>query len=74
MQHYVLALSRQTDGGGTLEPLSAFMTNAAGSQIVNTTGPIRQIVHGEDKYPRRYFVIAPGTMTNLGAAVQVQAP
>ncbi|HEY2473836.1 MAG TPA: YncE family protein [Candidatus Cybelea sp.] len=74
MQHYVLALSRRSDGGGTLEPLSAFTTNAAGSQIVNTTGPIRQVVHGEENYPRRYFVIAPGTMGNFGAAVQVQAP
>ena len=43
-QKYVLALSEQADGGGTLQPLAAFMTNAAGSAIVNAAGPIRQIV------------------------------
>ncbi len=73
-QPYVLALSPQPDGGGTLEPLAAFMTNAAGSQIVNANGPIRQVVRGEAQYPRRYFVIAPGTMDRFGSPVQVQAP
>src|SRR5262245_34558067 len=32
---------------GPLEPLSNFMTNPAGSAIVNAVRPIRQIVHGE---------------------------
>ena len=32
----------------------------------------RQVVHGEDKIPRRYLVILPGTPDNHGAAVQVQ--
>jgi YVTN family beta-propeller protein len=73
-QPYVLALSRQPDGVGTLEPLAAFMTNAAGSQIVNATGPIRQVVRGDAQYPRRYFVIAPGTMSTFGSPVQVQGP
>jgi YVTN family beta-propeller protein len=71
---YVLALSRQPDGGGTLEPIAAFMTNAAGSQIVNVTGPIRQIVRGEAQYARRYFVIAAGTMNSHGSPLQVQSP
>jgi YVTN family beta-propeller protein len=74
MQPYVLALSRRADGGGVLEPLSAFMTNPAGSAIVNTNGPIRQIVRGQDQYTRRYLVIAPGTMSKFGNVVQVQAP
>lgn len=68
-QSYVLALSRRPDGGGALEPLAAFMTNPAGSQIVNATGPIRQIVRAEDQYTRRYFVIAPATMSATGVPV-----
>jgi len=73
-RQYVLALSRQPDGGGTMEPLSAFTTNAAGSQVVNATGPIRQVVRGEVEYPRRSFVIAPATVSHFGIPVQVQAP
>jgi hypothetical protein len=40
--------------------------------MINAIGPIRQIVRGEDKIPRRYLVIAPGTVANFGEAVQVQ--
>jgi YVTN family beta-propeller protein len=69
---YVLALANQSSGGGALEPLQAFMTNPAGSAIVNTLGPIRQIVQGADQMSRRYLVIVPGTADNHGAAVQVQ--
>jgi YVTN family beta-propeller protein len=71
---YVLALSQRPDGGGVLEPLAAFSTNPAGSAIVDAIGPIRQIVHGEDKVQRRYLVIAPGNADKHGAAVQVQVP
>jgi YVTN family beta-propeller protein len=71
-QPYVLALARELDGKGPLEPLSAFMTNPAGSAIVNATGPIRQIVHGEDKTPRRYLVIAQGRADSPGPIAQVQ--
>ena len=39
---------------------------------VNTIGPIRQLVRGEDKAPRRYLVILPGTADNHGVPVQVQ--
>jgi hypothetical protein len=70
---YVLALAADPEGRGALEPLAAFTTNAAGSAIVNALGPIRQIVHGEEKAPRRYLVIAPGTAANPGTPVQVQA-
>jgi hypothetical protein len=48
------------------------MTNPAGAAIVNAIGPIRQVVRGEDKIPRRYLVILPGTPDNHGAAAQVQ--
>src|SRR6185369_6573055 len=69
---HVLALATQPDGGGALQPLAAFMTNPAGSAIVNAVGPIRQIVQGEDQIQRRYLVIAPGTAEQQGSAVQIQ--
>jgi YVTN family beta-propeller protein len=69
---YLLALSSEPAGTGVLEPLQGFMTNPAGAVIVNAIGPIRQLVRGEDKNPRRYLVILPGTANNHGAAVQVQ--
>jgi YVTN family beta-propeller protein len=69
---YVLALATEPSGGGALEPLQGFMTNPAGSAIVNTIGPIRQLVQGRDQNPRRYLVIVPGTANDHGAAVQVQ--
>ncbi|MFG1350232.1 YncE family protein [Xanthobacter autotrophicus] len=69
---YVLALASQPDGKGALEPLSAFMTNPAGSAIVNATGPIRQIVQSNAKAQRRYLVIAEGTSSQPGAVVQSQ--
>jgi YVTN family beta-propeller protein len=69
---YVLGLSSQADGGGTLEPLASFMTNPAGSAIVNAIGPIRQIVQGDASTPRRYLVIVPGTPSEPGKPVQVQ--
>ena len=72
-QSYVLALVTQPDGSGSVEPLAAFMTNPAGSQIVNAVGPIRQIVQNTDKAQRRYLVIITGTADKLGAPVQVQS-
>jgi YVTN family beta-propeller protein len=71
---YVLALSSDPDGEGTLEPLSAFMTNPAGSAIVNAVGPIRQILQSDAKPERRYLVIAKGTAATPGAVVQIQIP
>lgn len=73
MQPYVLALATRPDGGGSLEPLAAFMTNPAGSAVVNAVGPIRQIVQSAERAQRRYLVIVPGTVGKLGAPVQVQA-
>jgi YVTN family beta-propeller protein len=69
---YVLALASEPDGKGKLEVIAAFMTNPAGSAIVNTTGSIRQIVQGEQQIPRRYLVIAEGRPDRPGAVVQVQ--
>jgi len=69
---YVLALSAEASGGGTLQPLAAFMTNPAGAAVVNAIGPIRQMVQGDAGPARRWLVIAPGTAAAPGGAVQVQ--
>jgi len=71
-QPYVLALKQGRGDEGPLEPLAAFMTNPAGSAIVNATGAIRQVVRGEDKIQRRYLVIAQGHADTPGSIVQVQ--
>ncbi len=71
---YVLSLSNHPDGRGPLEPLAAFMTNPAGSAIVNATGPIRQIVRSAAKAERRYLVVAEGTPKQPGRVVQRQVP
>ena len=69
---YLLALASEPDGKGKLDVIAAFMTNPAGSAIVNTTGPIRQIVQGEQQIPRRYLVIVEGRPEKPGTVVQVQ--
>ncbi|PZW45112.1 YVTN family beta-propeller protein [Humitalea rosea] len=68
---YLLALSSRRDGSGALEPLATFMTNPAGAAIVNTVGPIRQLL-GSGEAPRRYLVVAAGGTGGPGAPVQVQ--
>jgi hypothetical protein len=70
---YLLALPTEPSGSGVLEPLQGFMTNPAGAAIVNAIGPIRQVMRGEDKIPRRYLVIVPGTPDHHGVPVQVQS-
>ena len=71
---YQLVLSANPDGSGTAEPLASFTTNAAGSAVVNATGPIRQIVQGEALAARRYLAIREGAPNVPGAIVQVQQP
>lgn len=72
-QPYVLALADKPDGSGTLQPLANFMTNPAGSAIVNAIGPIRQVVGaGVVEAQRRYLVIAPRVGDKPGEPVQVQ--
>jgi YVTN family beta-propeller protein len=72
-QAYTLALADKADGSGKLEPLSMFMTNPAGSAIVNTIGPIRQIVQSNAPEQRRYLVVMAGKPDQLGEVRQVQA-
>jgi YVTN family beta-propeller protein len=71
-QKYVLALADKSDGSGTLQPLASFMTNPAGSAIVNATGPIRQIVQNAAATERRYLVIAPGDAAAFTEPVQIE--
>jgi YVTN family beta-propeller protein len=73
-QSYVLALAAQPDGGGKLEPVASFMTNPAGAAIVNSVGPIRQVVEVSTPESRRYLVIAPGSAEQTGRPVQLQMP
>jgi YVTN family beta-propeller protein len=70
---YVLGLSEKPDGSGPIEALVAFKTNPAGAAIVDTIGPIRQIVAGSHSTAPRYMVVAPRLANDLGAAVQVQS-
>ena len=71
---YVLALAEHPNGTGDLQPLTNFMTNPAGSAIVNALGPIRQVVQSDVKAQKRYLVIASATATGLGAPVQIERP
>lgn len=71
-QKYVLALAERGDGSGPLQPLAAFMTNPAGSAIVNAAGPIRQIVGQSAVAGKRYLVIASGDAAGPGEAVQIE--
>ncbi|MCY1666286.1 YncE family protein [Rhizobium sp. SL86] len=70
---YVLALSEQPDGSGDLQGLAAFMTNPAGSAIVNAVGPIRQVVEAKHVDEKRYLVVATSVGGKPGEIVQVQA-
>ena len=70
---YVLALSDKPDGSGALEGLSSFMTNAAGAQVVQAVGPIRQIVDAKHSAAKRYLVIATSIDGKPGEVLQVQS-
>ncbi|KXU84606.1 hypothetical protein CR51_41380 [Caballeronia megalochromosomata] len=74
---YVLGLADNPDGTGDLQVLANFMSNPAGSAIVNALGQIRQLItpgmgYAADK--RRYLVVAPQESGKPGAPVQVQSP
>jgi YVTN family beta-propeller protein len=69
---YFLALSDNHNGTGPLQGLSKFMTNPAGSAIVNAVGPIRQIVEAKHKSERRYLVITTAADGKPQTVVQVQ--
>jgi YVTN family beta-propeller protein len=72
-QPFMLALARNREGSGALEPLAKFMTNLAGSAIVNAVGPIRQLVVKPDTPAERRFLVIVSTGQGASAApVQVQ--
>jgi YVTN family beta-propeller protein len=70
---YVLALGSKPDGSGSLQVLSEFRTNPAGGAIVNSIGPIRQIVENPSASEKRYLVIAEGSAIQPGVVAQVEA-
>lgn len=74
-QTYVLALAPTATGAGELEPIAEFRTNPAGAAVINTAGPIRQIVRAENPALRRWLVIAEtdGAGSPPTKIVQVQA-
>jgi len=58
------------DPDDSFQPLSTFITNAAGAQIVESIGPLRQVVAGTPRREdRRFLVIVPAGETQ---PVQVQ--
>ena len=69
---YVLALAAHADGSGEIQSLAAFTSNAAGAAIVDTTGPIRQLIQSQVEGARRYLVLAAGSVDHIGKLVQVQ--
>jgi YVTN family beta-propeller protein len=69
---YVLALSPNPDGAGTLEPIARFKTNPAGAAIVTAVGPLRRVVAADTPEVRRYLVIAPLVNGKPATPVQVQ--
>ena len=69
---FVLGLSSSPDGKGPIQPLAKFMTNPAGSAIVNAIGPLRQLVSDAGPDQRRFLVIASGDPVAPGPVVQVQ--
>jgi YVTN family beta-propeller protein len=75
-QPYVLGLADNPDGTGSVQVLANFMSNPAGSAIVNALGQIRELVTpgmstAADK--RRYLVVAPLVAGKSGAPIQVQS-
>jgi len=71
--NYVLGLARGTDGSGPFEALADFKSNAAGAAIVNSIGPIRQIVEPQAKASRRYLVIRAGSANAPRQLIQIHA-
>jgi YVTN family beta-propeller protein len=73
-KRYVLALTTNPDGTGTIEPIAQFMTNPAGAQIVNAVGPIRQIVDPATpaRDERRYLAVMTLENGKPGQALQLQ--
>jgi YVTN family beta-propeller protein len=70
---YVFGLARNADGSGPIDALAEFKANAAGAGIVNSIGPIRQIVEPQANTPRRYLVIRAGSASAPAQLMQVQA-
>jgi hypothetical protein len=74
-QNYILALATHRNGTDTIQALRQFTANPADSAVVNTIGPIREVVQTQTKAPRRYLVIFRADAGNAtGAPLQIQTP
>jgi YVTN family beta-propeller protein len=73
---YALALTSNADGTGEIEPIARFMTNPAGAAVVNTVGPIRQIVDPAKQTGdrRRYLTVMSVEPDKPSRPVQLQKP
>lgn len=72
-QKYELVLVEHRDSPyGEIQPLETFQTNPAGAAIVNTLGPIKQVVTGDSAIQRRYLAIFPIQNGDRLTPVQVQ--
>jgi YVTN family beta-propeller protein len=71
---YVLALSRNALGTPPFQALAAFRSGPAGTAIVSTIGPLRDLVQGTVDGSERYLVIVEGTIAEPGKVVLIQGP
>ena len=55
---YFLATSDNADGSGALVPVVKFMSNPAGSAIVDAVGALRTVLTGDQPGGKRYLVVA----------------
>jgi len=70
---YVLGLAGNPKGLGAIEQLAKFTTNPAGAAIVNTSGPIRQLVEDQHQQGgRRWLVIVRQNDDGSTTVMQVQ--
>jgi hypothetical protein len=69
-----LAFAGNRDSRGPLQPPANFMTNPAGSAIVDAAGPIRQLVDNAVPTQKRFLVIAERDGDKSGSVVQIETP
>lgn len=71
---YVLALSRTAAGTPPFQALAAFRSGPAGTAIVSTIGPLKDLVQGTADGSERFLVIVEGTIAEPGSVVLIQGP
>lgn len=74
MARNVLALSRNAAGTPPFQALAAFRSGPVGTAIVNTIGPLKDLVQGTVGGSEQSLVIVEGTIAEPGKVVLVQRP